>query len=94
MNDKTSNPNENSKPRRETIELKLGDYNRLRVKEEARREGYGEVFGLYLDGGREGEILMPQRYVPERTQERATTLTASSISTKTSDPLPPLSDPL
>lgn len=46
-------------------ELKLGTYNLLRVKEPARREGFGEVFGLYLDGGREGEILMPQKYVPE-----------------------------
>ena len=44
---------------------RLGEYNRLRVKEVARREGYGEVFGMYLDGGREGDILMPQRYVPE-----------------------------
>ena len=31
-------------------DIKLGDYNVLRVKELARREGYGEVFGLYLDG--------------------------------------------
>ena len=45
--------------------IKLGDYNILRIKEEARREGYGEVFGLYLDGGVEGDILMPQKYVPE-----------------------------
>ena len=45
--------------------IKLGDYNTLKLKELARREGYGEVFGLYLDGGREGEILMPQKYVPE-----------------------------
>ena len=45
--------------------IKLADYNILRIKEEARREGYGEVFGLYLDGGVEGDILMPQKYVPE-----------------------------
>lgn len=45
--------------------IKLGDYNILRIKEEARREGYGEVFGLYLDGGVEGDILMPQKYVSE-----------------------------
>ena len=45
--------------------IKLGDYNILRIQEEARREGYGEVFGLYLDGGVEGDILMPQKYVPE-----------------------------
>jgi predicted RNA-binding protein (virulence factor B family) len=46
-------------------EIELGRYNTLRVKEEARREGFGEIFGLYLDGGREGDILMPQKYVPE-----------------------------
>lgn len=45
--------------------IKLGEYNRLRVKELARREGYGEVFGLYLDGGPEGDILMPQKYVAQ-----------------------------
>ena len=49
-------------------EIKLGEYNVLRVKEVARREGFGEVFGLYMDGGREGEILMPQKYVPERAK--------------------------
>ncbi|HEY9542041.1 CvfB family protein [Prevotella sp.] len=48
--------------------IKLGDYNTLRVKEEALREGYGELFGMYLDGGVEGEILMPQKYVPENTK--------------------------
>lgn len=48
-------------------EIRLGEYNLLRVKEEARREGFGEVFGMYLDAGREGEILMPQKYVPEGT---------------------------
>lgn len=51
-----------------SIEIKLGEYNLLRVKEEARREGFGEVFGMYLDAGREGEILMPQKYVPEGTK--------------------------
>ena len=49
-------------------DIKLGDYNVLRVKELARREGYGEVFGLYLDGGCEGDILMPQKYVPEHVR--------------------------
>ncbi len=48
-------------------EIRLGEYNLLRVKEEAHREGFGEVFGMYLDAGREGEILMPQKYVPEGT---------------------------
>lgn len=45
--------------------IKLGEYNTLRIKELAKREGFGEVFGIYLDGGDEGEILMPQKYVPE-----------------------------
>lgn len=46
-------------------QVKIGDFNRLKVKELARREGYGPVFGVYLEGGREGDILMPQKYVPE-----------------------------
>ena len=36
--------------------LKLGDYNTLRIK---KRTDYG----LYLDGGDEGSILLPNRYV-------------------------------
>ena len=36
--------------------LRLGDYNTLRI-------GKSVDFGLYLDGGEEGEILLPQRYV-------------------------------
>lgn len=46
-------------------QVKIGDFNRLKVKELARREGYGPIFGVYLEGGREGDILMPQKYVPE-----------------------------
>lgn len=38
--------------------LRLGDYNRLTVVKEV-------SFGIYLDGGDEGEILMPKKYVPE-----------------------------
>ena len=45
--------------------MRVGVFNRLKVKELARREGYGPVFGVYLEGGREGDILMPQKYVPE-----------------------------
>lgn len=45
--------------------ITLGAYNKLTVQKVALREGNGEPFGLYLDGGREGEILMPQKYVPE-----------------------------
>ena len=36
--------------------LNLGDYNTLRIVKSVE-------FGLYLDGGKEGEILLPQRYV-------------------------------
>ena len=38
--------------------IKLGDYNTLRVVKAV-------DFGLYLDGGENGEILLPTRYVPE-----------------------------
>ena len=38
--------------------LKLGDYNTLEIVKEV-------DFGLYLDGGEYGEILLPARYVPE-----------------------------
>lgn len=50
------------------VDVKIGDYNTLKVKELAKREGVGEVFGLYLEGGKEGDILMPQKYVPEGTK--------------------------
>ena len=36
--------------------LRLGDYNTLRIR---KRTDYG----LYLDGGEEGNILLPNRYV-------------------------------
>lgn len=38
--------------------IKLGDYNELKVVKTV-------DFGIYLDGGDEGEILMPSRYVPK-----------------------------
>lgn len=38
--------------------LRLGDYNKMTVVKEV-------DFGVYLDGGEEGEILLPKRYVPE-----------------------------
>ena len=38
--------------------IKIGDYNTLRIVKRV-------DFGLYLDGGEEGEILLPSRYVPE-----------------------------
>lgn len=37
--------------------IELGKFNRLRIVKEV-------DFGLYLDGGEEGEILLPARYVP------------------------------
>ena len=36
----------------------LGKYNQLEVVKEV-------DFGIYLDGGDDGEILLPSRYVPE-----------------------------
>jgi predicted RNA-binding protein (virulence factor B family) len=38
--------------------MELGKFNTLRVVKEVE-------FGLYLDGGEEGEILLPKKYVPE-----------------------------
>ena len=54
-------------------ELKLGDYNTLKVVKEAKRPNphafnNEETFGIFLDGGREGDILMPKKYVPEGTR--------------------------
>lgn len=48
--------------------IKLGAYNTLTVLKIALREGNGEPFGLFLDGGPDGEILIPQKYVPEGTK--------------------------
>lgn len=41
-----------------TERILLGDYNRLEVVRAV-------PFGMYLDGGVEGEVLLPSRYVPE-----------------------------
>lgn len=38
--------------------IRLGDYNRMTVVKTV-------DFGVYLDGGDEGEVLLPSRYVPE-----------------------------
>lgn len=38
--------------------IALGQYNRLQVVKEV-------DFGMYLDGGDDGEILLPRRYVPQ-----------------------------
>ena len=38
--------------------IQLGAYNLLKIVKEV-------DFGLYLDGGDEGEILLPKRYVPK-----------------------------
>lgn len=40
------------------MRIKLGEYNKLTVVKKV-------DFGMYLDGGDEGEILLPTRYVPE-----------------------------
>ena len=40
------------------MNIKLGKFNQLEVVKEV-------DFGVYLDGGEEGEILLPTRYVPE-----------------------------
>ncbi len=40
------------------MKIKLGDYNTLRIVKSV-------DFGMYLDGGDEGEILLPTRYVPQ-----------------------------
>lgn len=41
--------------------VKLGDYNTMKVLKKV-------DFGMYLDGGDEGEVLLPTRYVPKRCQ--------------------------
>ena len=38
--------------------ITLGNYNTLRIVKKV-------DFGLYLDGGENGEILLPTRYVPD-----------------------------
>ncbi len=40
------------------MHIKLGKFNQLEVVKEV-------DFGIYLDGGEDGEILLPTRYVPE-----------------------------
>ncbi|WP_418986853.1 S1 RNA-binding domain-containing protein [Bacteroides heparinolyticus] len=40
------------------MSIELGKFNKLEVVKEVE-------FGMYLDGGEEGEILLPLRYVPE-----------------------------
>lgn len=42
--------------------IKLGDYNKLTIVKSV-------DFGLYLDGGDEGEILLPTRYVPKAPKQ-------------------------
>ena len=43
------------------MRIRLGDYNTMTVTRAV-------DFGLYLDGGDEGDILLPQRYVPAGTK--------------------------
>ena len=42
--------------------IRLGDYNRMTVVKSV-------DFGLYLEGGDEGEVLLPARYVPDGCKE-------------------------
>lgn len=54
--------------------IKLGDYNTLKMVKVAERPnphsfGGKETFGIFLDGGQDGEILMPQKYVPDGVKE-------------------------
>lgn len=42
--------------------IRLGDYNRMTVVKTI-------DFGVYLDGGEEGEVLLPARYVPDGCKE-------------------------
>ena len=44
------------------MSVQLGKYNQLAVVKFV-------DFGLYLDGGDDGEILLPKRYIPEGTKE-------------------------
>lgn len=46
---------------KETMGIELGKFNRLKVVKAV-------DFGMYLDGGEEGEILLPSRYVPQNCQ--------------------------
>lgn len=53
--------------------IKLGRYNKLKVVRKAYKHtgakiGEKEEFGIFLDGGDDGEILMPEKYVPEGTE--------------------------
>lgn len=41
---------------------KIGEYNTLQIVKEL-------DFGIYLDGGEHGEILLPKRYIPENIPE-------------------------
>lgn len=54
--------------------VRLGEYNTLKMTRTAERPnphafGGRETFGIFLDGGPAGEILMPQKYVPEGVKE-------------------------
>lgn len=42
--------------------IRLGDWNEMQVVKHV-------DFGLYLDGGDEGEVLMPKKYIPEGTKD-------------------------
>ena len=55
------------------VRIQLGRYNTLKVVRKAYKHtgakvGEKEEFGLFLDGGDDGEILMPGKYVPDGTE--------------------------
>lgn len=55
------------------MKISLGKYNDLKVTRTATRPnphafGGKETFGVFVEGGPEGDILMPEKYVPEGTK--------------------------
>ena len=57
------------------MNIELGKMNRLRVVKAV-------DFGMYLDGGDAGEILLPARYVPEGCSVGAVSYTHLTLPTK------------
>lgn len=69
-----NNPTNDEKNRAEVVEVRPGDFNVLTMTRPALRTdahafGGKEMFGVFLDGGKEGEILMPKKYVPKDLKE-------------------------
>ena len=62
------------------MRIELGKFNQLEVVKEV-------DFGMYLDGGEEGEILLPTRYVPENCQTIIGTKASTMIHASVADGL-------